>query len=109
MNFELFKQLYSEALEYESLEMYTEERGWQDWMNDYEPRDILTRIYNLANSSIKENREEFNLSRAALSRLTTIPNRTLQDWELDQRTPPSYVKLFIDYALFTGVLYAKSN
>ncbi len=103
MKFELFKNLYGEALTYDSLDMYTEERGWQDWMNDCEPSKVLPTVYSLANSSIKENREKFGLSRAALSRLTTIPNRTLQDWELDQRTPPSYVKLLIDYALFTGI------
>lgn len=100
MKFELFKQLYSEALEYEELDMYIAERGWQDWMGEFEPAENLTEIHTLANSTLKETRTRLNLKREGFSNLFEIPYRTLQDWELGNRTPPTYVKLLIDYSLF---------
>lgn len=100
MKFELFKQLYSEALEYEELDMYVAERGWQEWMEEFEASTILPAIYELATSTIKENRERIGLTRDGLANLVSIPYRTLQDWELGNRKYPTYVKLLIDYALF---------
>ena len=101
MKFDLFKQLYSEALE-ENLtqELFLAERGWQEWMEDYEPQevaDILTRIYTLANNPLKDTR---SVSRAEFARQYNIPVRTLQDWDLGNRTPPIYVKMLIDFAQF---------
>lgn len=100
MKFNLFKQLYNEALEIASLELYVAERGWQDWMEDYEPQetaDILTKIYTLANNPLKDTRL---VSRAEFARQYNIPVRTLQDWDLGNRTPPIYVKMLIDFAQF---------
>lgn len=101
MKFDLFKQLYSEALE-ENLtqELFLAERGWQEWMEEYEPQeiaDILTKIYTLANNPIKDTR---SVSRAEFARQYNIPARTLQDWDLGNRTPPIYVKMLIDFAQF---------
>lgn len=101
MRFELFKQLYSEALEYEELDMYIAERGWQEWMNnDDDPAATLTAIFELANSTLKESRERTGLSRDGLANLIELPYRTLQDWELGNRKPPAYVKMLIDYVLY---------
>ena len=100
MKFDLFKQLYNEALEIASLELYVAERGWQEWMEEYEPQeiaDILTKIYTLANNPLKDTR---SVSRAEFARQYNIPVRTLQDWDLGNRTPPIYVKMLIDFAQF---------
>lgn len=100
MKFELFKELYSEALEEPTLEYFIAERGWQEWMEEYEPdevADILSRIYYLANNPLKETRE---VSRAEFSRRYGIPVRTLQDWDLENRNAPEYVKMLIDFAQF---------
>lgn len=104
MKFELFKELYDEALEIASLELYIAERGWQDWMEDYAPDEVVTllnRIYQFANSPLKDTRE---MSRAEFSRRYEIPLRTLQDWDLGNRSAPEYVKLLIDFAQFTNGL-----
>jgi len=101
MKFELFKQLYTEALEYDELDMYIAERGWQEWMDEYNPIDVLPKIYKLANSTLAENRERVGLNKKGLSNLMAIPYRSIQNWELGERTMPTYLKLLIDYALFT--------
>lgn len=104
MNFELFNQLYSEALESENLELYVSERGWQEWMDNYSPKeikDILNNIYTLANNNLQNTRR---VSRAEFSRYYHIPIRTLEDWENEKRTPPIYVKMLIDYVQFTNYL-----
>ncbi|API90296.1 hypothetical protein BKP56_07265 [Marinilactibacillus sp. 15R] len=100
MKFELFRNLYSEALDYESLELYIGERGWQEWMEKYDPADYLPEIYKLATSELKETRERKELSRAAFSRLYGIPVRTVENWDNGSREAPVYVKLLIDYSLF---------
>lgn len=100
MKFELFNQLYREALEYNELDMYIAERGWQEWMEEHTPSEVLPKIYDLAHSTIKETRTRLNLTRDGFSSLFEIPYRTIQDWELGNRKPPAYVKLLIDYALF---------
>jgi hypothetical protein len=103
MKFELFKELYDEALEIASLELYVAERGWQDWMEGYTPDEVaelLGCIYHLANNPLKDTRE---VSRAEFSRRYGIPVRTLQDWDLGNRSAPEYVKLLIDFAQFSKV------
>lgn len=103
MKFELFKELYNEALNIASLELFVAERGWQEWMEDYDTDvvvNILTDIYCLANNPLKDTRK---VSRAEFSRQYNIPNRTLQDWDLGQRTTPDYVKMLIDFAQFTNL------
>ena len=104
MKFSLFKELYSEALEDTTLEFFIAERGWQDWMECYTPDEVaelLSHIYRLANSPLKDTRE---VSRAEFSRRYGIPVRTLQDWALGNRSAPEYVKLLIDFAQFANGL-----
>lgn len=104
MKFELFKELYNEALDIASLEFFVAERGWQDWMQDYTPDEVvelLSRIYCLANNPLKDTRQ---ISRAEFSRRYNIPVRTLEDWDTEKRTAPIYVKLLLDFAQFTNGL-----
>lgn len=104
MKFSLFKELYSEALEDTTLEFFIAERGWQEWMEEYEPDEVaelLSRIYGLANNPLKDTRQ---VSRAEFGRQYGIPVRTLQDWDLGNRSAPEYVKLLIDFAQFTNGL-----
>lgn len=47
----------------------------------------------LKESKIKTRRVELNISRAELSRLSSVPIRTLEDWELGKRTPRDVYQL----------------
>ncbi|MFA6851260.1 MAG: hypothetical protein WCS30_13030 [Selenomonadaceae bacterium] len=51
INYKAFVQLYTEATEYSSLEMFVTERGWQEWMElvpEEKIADVLEKIYNMA-------------------------------------------------------------
>lgn len=99
MKYELFNQLYIEALEESDLECYIAERGWQDW-ESYDAQEIadsLTTIHKLANSTLAECREG---SRAEFARRFGIPLRTLEDWDKNQHLPRDYVIKFIKYIIF---------
>ena len=104
MKYPIFARLYGEAREYERLDMYIAERGYQDWMDDFpeeELSSILTEIYNISNKSTAETIKEYmemckNSSVGELG----IPYRTLQNWYLGTREPAPYLVCLIAYALF---------
>lgn len=107
MNFELFSQLYQEASEHNDLEIYIMERGWQEWMNDFEPdkiAGILEEIYNLNKSDMKDIRMGTGMSRPKMSKMFYIPVRTIENWEGNgsDRCCPEYVKMFIAYTIFNN-------
>ena len=107
MKYELFTRLYGEALEYSDVDLYIAERAWQDWMDDYENvGDVLKAIYQLAHSTLKETREKLKISRAEFSRKYNIPVRTLENWDAAKSEAPSYVKVLIDYTIFSDSDYA---
>lgn len=41
--------------------------------------------------TIKEIRQQYQLSQSELSRITGIPKRTIENWEEGHRTPPDYM------------------
>lgn len=47
--------------------------------------------------TIKEIRALTGLSRAEFGRVYHIPERTLDDWEKERRTPPPYVLELLEY------------
>lgn len=50
-------------------------------------------------SKIKELRESVGMTRKEFSAYTSIPVRTLEDWEAGRRTPPEYIPRLIAYQL----------
>ena len=112
MKFELFSELYKEALGYSNKDLFITERGWQDWMNQYNAREIgilLSEIYTLANSSIRENRERYGLTRAAFCRRHDIPRRTAESWEMEQNKIAPYLKELFDYSFLTDPKQEEEN
>ncbi|MBO0423876.1 helix-turn-helix domain-containing protein [Enterococcus plantarum] len=111
MKYDLFATLYAEAQEYSNVEMYIAERGWQEWMDNYPSEqlgNILTSIYELATTSLKEIRESRKISRAAFSRVYNIPVRTLEDWDTEKRKITDYNKMLIAYTFFMNDFLDKS-
>ena len=113
MKYTLFIHLYSEALEYDNVDTYIAERGWQDWMDTFEDpvkiSSILTSIYNLANSTLTDIRTTYGLSRAQFSRLFLIPLRTVESWEAQVRQMPTYSKCMLAFAIFNEFLWGEPN
>ena len=112
MKFELFSGLYKESLESTDKEMFIAELGWQDWMNQYNAHEIgilLSEIYTLANSSIRENRERYGLTRASFCRRHDIPRRTAESWEMEQNKIAPYLKELFDYSFLTDPKQEEEN
>ena len=106
MKFELFSELYNEALQYSDPDMYVSERGWQEWMDEYScdgdvsvVADILHSIYDLSRMDIKQMRSSLGLTFKAFSSVYSIPSRTVQDWEYCKNKTPDYVRKFVAYTI----------
>lgn len=57
--------------------------------------DALGAIFDAARMSIVEIRAKSGLSRPAFAEHLCIPYRTVQDWELENRPCPAYLRLLI--------------
>lgn len=104
MKFSLFKSLYSEAMGYDDFELYVSERGWQDWMNEYDSdriADTLETIYYLAKHSLSEVREKIGMSRRAFSAWSGIPSRTLENWDANINRKTDYMDVFTAFIVFS--------
>lgn len=112
MNYKTFSQLHKEAQEYNDIDMYIAERGWQEWMNEYTlddeldmtlVSDILNYIYRIAGMSIADLRNELKITQHEMARIYNIPLRTLQRWERDDyaHTKDVYILQLIAYTIFT--------
>lgn len=112
MNYTIFSKLFYESKTYDDLDMYTCERGWEDWMDRYtepaEIADVLEKIYDMGKMTLPEIRKMYNLSRAEFCRVYKIPVRTVEDWERCDRVP-EYVKCMICYTLFGSKLEGVEN
>ncbi|WP_430609669.1 hypothetical protein [Enterococcus sp. DIV0876] len=101
MEYKLFTTLYREAHEYSSVDMYIADRGWQDWMNDFEDAGAaLALIYDLATNDFATNRKRITDNRTEFSRLYNIRLRTVENWELSVTKTPDHVKELVDYTIY---------
>lgn len=46
--------------------------------------------------TIKELREQYRLTQQALSDITGIPKRSIENWEGEKRVPPEYIPTLIE-------------
>lgn len=112
MTYTLFSRLFREADNYNDVEMYIAERGWQDWMEPYSPTeisDILELIFSLSKSSFRELREKLGISRAELVRRYDFPSRTIQDWEYENFVPASHIKSLYVFAIYSDLREGKEG
>ena len=90
------------AKQYDDIDLFTSERGWQDWMDNISTQEvifILNKIYEYSQESLQDIRIKLNYSRVALSRAYYIPLRTLENWDRKQNMP-DYVEVLIKYTFF---------
>lgn len=102
LNYTIFLRLYDESKEYDDIDMFVAERGWQEWMDGMDTDTIyyiLESIHYMAHSPFKDVREKYGYTRPQISRLYKIPYRTIQDWELDKRKAPEYIETLIYYSI----------
>lgn len=109
MTYSLFASLLSEAKEAKNLDTYVSERGWQEWMDDYSDNsdasavtDVLNRIYEIGDMSIKELVDEFATINKDTIKSGVIPMRTLQGWKYGEREPAPYMGVMMAYIVFNA-------
>lgn len=104
IKFETFKQLWSEAKEYDDIDMYVMERGWQEWMNGIGTDTIvqlLNNIYDCSRGDINTIFEHYSTLRQA-SNMLCIPYSTCQKWTGGNNNPPDYTKMWMAYITICG-------
>lgn len=104
INYKTFTKLYKEASDYNDLDYYIAERGWEQWMDPFEENpeiiiNIISLIYQYSRESIKDIRKRLGYSRAQFSRTYQIPLRTLENWDVKHNLPV-YTEIIIKYTLF---------
>ena len=55
----------------------------------------LDKIWTAAHMSVKDMVEAVGLSKTAFAKETGIPFRTIQNWSLEERTPPAYIRFLL--------------
>lgn len=100
MTYKTFYQLFGEALDSPSADLFTAERGWQDWMDtemggDSDAvADALQHIYHVAHMSVAEIRAATGLTQVKFAERFCIPRRTLENWE-SRNNCPDYIRLMM--------------
>ena len=110
--YEQFVRLYTDVLEIADYDMYICERGWQNWMNDFDLDTIvktLDLIREISLRSFQELRKETGLSQARMAHAFGIKTRTIENWESGSRTPPEHDKLLISYVIFLEIMNRKEE
>lgn len=106
MLYEVFIRLFNEAKESDNQELFVAERGYQDWMENYEMEEvikILDIIFKIAHMDLRQMRELTGWSRTYMSQMYMIPLRTLEHWEGGDASPSDYVIGLISYAIFNNL------
>lgn len=111
MTYKTFRQVLSEANEYNDVDMYIAERGWQEWMDEYADDDgsgnnilrILATIYSLKDNPIKKLLSITGLSQQRFATVYGIPARSVENWSGQQRTAPQYVTAMLSYCVMSDL------
>lgn len=110
--YEQFVRLYTDVLEIADYDMYICERGWQNWMNDFDLDTIvktLDLVRDISLRNFQELRKETGLSQARMAHAFGIKTRTIENWESGSRTPPEHDKLLISYVIFLEIMNRKEE
>lgn len=106
IRFKTYKQLYSEAKEYNNIDMYIMERGWQDWMDDMsvdEIADLLRNIHTITHEGIKGILDITGDKITVFCHKYATKYRTVQKWLSGEREAPEYTIMLLGYAVLSDI------
>lgn len=103
ISFIIFTRLYNEAKDYEDVDYYIAERGWQEWMENFDPDTIvkiLNEIYGMAKEGVKKPQKQLGICRSELAMRFQIPLRTLENWANEVTRPSEFVETMLEYIIY---------
>lgn len=100
ITYETFLSLYKEAKEYDDVDLYVAERGWQPWMDDIggvdEAVKLMYKIYDLRFANVKELRAELGYTLNKYAQLFNTSQRNVERWESGERNiAPAWLSLMV--------------
>ena len=111
MRYNDFREIWFSALDYteEQRDLYINERGWQTWMEEFgDDTAAIVRaldcVYDMAHGGIKAIRGVPGMSQQAFGDAYGIPRRTIQTWEYDISSAPTYVTMMIGFAVLSDAI-----
>lgn len=106
INFDTYCRLYSEAREYDNIDKYIMERGWQeDWMNEFTAdkiADLLRDIHTISREGFNGILETDGTKLTAFCKRYLIPYSTAQKWKLGDNVPAEYTMLHLGYVVLSN-------
>lgn len=103
--FDTYRILYTEAKEYEDIDRYIMERGWQDWMDNIRDADRIADFLRAVYVISKGGLDGILAVEGENTKLISFCNRyvlnysTVQKWKLKLSTPSEDRLLHIGYSV----------
>ncbi len=105
ITFDTYRNLYAEAREYEDIDRYIMERGWQDWMDGMDAvqiADLLRAIHTISREGIIGMLAVDGTKLTAFCKRYCLPYPTAQKWKLGSAPPTEYTMLMLGYAVISN-------
>lgn len=105
ITFDTYRVLYAEAREYEDIDRYIMERGWQDWMDGMDAEqiaDLLRAIHTISRDGIIGMLAVDGTKLTAFCKRYLLPYNTAQKWKLGSNPPTEYTMLMLGYAVISN-------
>lgn len=103
MTYSQFREITLSLYDCTDLDHFIAERGWQEWMDDYDTDrivEILTSVWGMRENPIKGIKAAAELTNAKLSAQYGIPLRTVEEWARGAMKCPDYTSTMLAYCVF---------
>ena len=105
INFDTYRTLYAEAREYNDIDRYIMERGWQDWMDGMDAdqiADLLRAVYTISRGGVEGMLAVEGTKLTAFCKRYLLPYNTAQKWKLGTNIATDYTMLHLGYAVISN-------
>lgn len=106
INFDTYRALYAEARQYEDIDRYIMERGWQDWMDFIgdadQIADLLRAVYTISRDGIDGMLSVEGGKLTEFCKRYCLPYSTVQKWKLKETAPAEHTMLLLGYAVLNN-------
>lgn len=106
ISFDTYRALYAEARQYEDIDRYIMERGWQDWMDSIgdadQIADLLRAIHAVSREGIIGMLAVDGTKLTEFCKRYCLPYSTAQKWKLGTVPPSDQMMILLGYAVISN-------